>query len=267
MLGKHLRRNLVAYLALLVALSSTGYAASGKLLPKNSVGSAQVINGSLQKADLSGRAIAALHGVRGPRGLTGASGPRGLTGAQGAQGPPGAVGAQGAQGIQGEQGPPGPAGLLASLDKIEGLPCQSPDAAGTAVAEYLDESGSHPGQFSGNGTHSVGLYCLHADDLEPNDTRETATDATSFIGANGLRWVSGTIYPAGNDDWYKLDAVDLGGKQIALGTDRSLMDVYKDGTLIATGTRFYNTSAGTANWEVRVYSSRPDFYFLYFNIG
>src|SRR5512133_118885 len=95
---RHVRRNLVAYLALFVALSSTGYAASAQLVPRNSVGSAQVINGSLQKSDLSGRAIAALHGARGLRGLRGA---------QGALGPPGAVGAQGAQG---EQGPRGPAG-------------------------------------------------------------------------------------------------------------------------------------------------------------
>jgi hypothetical protein len=109
------------------------------------------------------------------------------------------------------------------------------------------------------------VYCVHADDLEPNDVRASARDATSFIGGGGLRWVSGTIYPGGNDDWYKLDAVDLGGKQIALGADRSLMDVYKDGTLVASGTLFYNTSAGAANWLVRVYGSRPDLYFLYFN--
>lgn len=253
---QHVRRNLAAYLALFVALTSTGYAASGKLLPSNSVGSAQVINGSLQKSDLSGRAIAALHGARGLRGLTGA---------QGALGPPGAVGAQGAQGIQGEQGLRGPAGLLGSLNQIEGLPCQSQSAAGTAIADVQAEDASHPGQVSGSGDHGVYLSCLHADDLEPNDTRESATDATSFLGVAGLRWLQGTIYPAGNDDWYKLDAVDLGGKQIALGTDRSLMDVYKDGTLVASGALFYNTSPGTANWQVRVYGARLDPYFLYFN--
>jgi hypothetical protein len=68
MIGKHLRRHLVAYLALFVALSSTGYAASSKLLPKNSVGSAQVVNGSLQRIDLSRRAVASLRGQRGVRG-------------------------------------------------------------------------------------------------------------------------------------------------------------------------------------------------------
>jgi Collagen triple helix repeat (20 copies) len=92
----HLRRNAVAYLALFVALSGTSYAASTTLLPKNSVGSAQVINRSLQKGDLSSKAVAALRGARGLRGPSGA---------QGAQGP---AGAQGAQGAKGDTGAPGP---------------------------------------------------------------------------------------------------------------------------------------------------------------
>jgi len=36
--GRHLRRNFVAYGALLFALSGTSYAAATSLLPKNSVG-------------------------------------------------------------------------------------------------------------------------------------------------------------------------------------------------------------------------------------
>jgi hypothetical protein len=83
---RHLRRHVVAYLALFVALSSSGYAATTKLLPRNSVGSAQVINGSLQKGDLSHRAVAALRGARGPRGPIGAQGPTGAPGPQGIQG-------------------------------------------------------------------------------------------------------------------------------------------------------------------------------------
>ena len=105
----HVRRNLVAYLALFVALSGTGYAASGALLPKNSVGSAQVINRSLQKGDLSKKAVAALHGARGPRGIPGAQGP---------QGPQGLAGAQGAPGAAGAPGPTGPAGI-ASVGRFE----------------------------------------------------------------------------------------------------------------------------------------------------
>src|SRR6266550_5529508 len=92
---QHLRRNLIAYLALFLALTSTGYAASAKLVPKNSVGSPQVINGSLQTLDLSKRARRALKGNRGAQGPVGARGARGPTGTQGAQG------VQGVQGIPG----------------------------------------------------------------------------------------------------------------------------------------------------------------------
>jgi hypothetical protein len=71
----HLRRNLVAYLALFVALSSTSFAAATKLLPPNSVGTRQVINGSLQRIDLSTKAVKALKGLRGPAGQQGPQGP------------------------------------------------------------------------------------------------------------------------------------------------------------------------------------------------
>ena len=57
-------------------------------------GQLSVINRSLQTADLSKAAVAALHGAQGPRG---------------AQGLQGAAGAQGPQGVQGIQGPAGTA--------------------------------------------------------------------------------------------------------------------------------------------------------------
>jgi hypothetical protein len=85
----------IACLALAIALGGTAFAATA--LPRNSVGSAQVINGSLKKADLSRATVTALHGARGPQGI------------QGVQGPPGPQGAQGVKGAQGAQGVPGSA--------------------------------------------------------------------------------------------------------------------------------------------------------------
>jgi len=87
--GVYLRRNHVALLALFFALGGTAYAAGTALVPKNSVGSRQVINGSLQTADLSKRAQRALKGRRGPPGLQGASGVPGAKGDKGDPGPPG----------------------------------------------------------------------------------------------------------------------------------------------------------------------------------
>jgi hypothetical protein len=86
----------------------TAYAVAS--LPKNSVGSAQVINGSLQPVDLSRHARTSLKGLKGPAGPVG---PQGDTGAAGPKGDTGATGAQGSQGPKGDtglQGPPGPAG-------------------------------------------------------------------------------------------------------------------------------------------------------------
>jgi len=103
----HLRKNGVAYLALFFALCGTSYGAALTLLPKNSVGSAQVINGSLKKVDLSAPAIAALRGVRGQSGRQGIQGP---------QGPPGERGAQGVQGVPGIQGVPGTARAFGHVD-------------------------------------------------------------------------------------------------------------------------------------------------------
>jgi hypothetical protein len=260
---RHLRQNVVAYLALLFALSGTSYAAATKLLPANSVGTKQVINRSLLKKDFKPGQLP--RGARGPQGSPGRAGPEGVQGPAGPQGVQGPAGPQGAQGPRGSQGVQGPAGLLTSPNELEGLPCQSPNGPGTTEAVVEHDFGSHPGATTGNGNNGIGLACIRADDLEPNDTRAQATDATSFE-SGGERWAAGTISPAGNDDWYKLTGVDLGGNVILLDSVRSLMDVYRNGTQVAAGTQCYTTSAGAADWEIRVYVARLDYYTVDFNL-
>ena len=60
---RFLRGNAIAMLALFIALTGTTYAASTGLIGKNTVASPQVVNGSLQTKDLSGKARAALKGA------------------------------------------------------------------------------------------------------------------------------------------------------------------------------------------------------------
>jgi Collagen triple helix repeat (20 copies) len=91
--ARHLRRNLVAYVALLFALGGTSYAATTTLLPRNSVGTRQVINGSLLKKDFKAGQLP--RGARGPAGPAGARGSAGAAGAAGAQGPKGDKGEPG----------------------------------------------------------------------------------------------------------------------------------------------------------------------------
>jgi len=95
----HLRRNLVGYIALFVALSGTSYAATTSLLPTNSVGTKQVIDHSLLKADFKSGQVP--RGPAGPAGSDGAVGPQGATGPAGPVGPPGATGPRGATGPAG----------------------------------------------------------------------------------------------------------------------------------------------------------------------
>jgi hypothetical protein len=92
-IGKYVRRHHVALLALFVALGGTAIAAGNGLLPKNSVGAAQlkknavtgpkIKNGVIAKQKLTAAAIAALKGARGP------TGPKGTQGGQGQPGPAG----------------------------------------------------------------------------------------------------------------------------------------------------------------------------------
>jgi len=99
-----MKRHHLALFALFVALGGTSFAAGNALVPRNSVGTAQVINGSLQTIDLRKEALKALKGHTGPRGPAGAQGAPGSPGATGAQGVQGSPGATGAQGVQGAPG-------------------------------------------------------------------------------------------------------------------------------------------------------------------
>lgn len=83
-------------MALFFALGGTSFAAANALLPRNSVGSAQVINNSLQAKDFNKKQRAKLRGLRGVQGVQGTQGiqgPQGLKGDKGDKGDTGTVGA------------------------------------------------------------------------------------------------------------------------------------------------------------------------------
>ena len=90
--GRYLGHHHLALLALLIVLGGGSAYAATTLVPNNSVGSAQVINGSLQKKDLSPQAVAALKGNRGRVGKAGPAGPAGAQGLKGDKGDTGATG-------------------------------------------------------------------------------------------------------------------------------------------------------------------------------
>jgi hypothetical protein len=86
--------NVTASLALFIALGGTSYAVTK--LPRNSVGSAQVRDGSLQRKDLARNAARSTRGPRGPVGPAGARGPASVRMAP----PTGGVGLSGSAGVR-----------------------------------------------------------------------------------------------------------------------------------------------------------------------
>lgn len=106
-LVRHVRRNLVAYLALFIALGGTSYAATritGAQIADNTIRGADIRDGSITARDIrtgSLRANLFAPGVLSPAvttGTPGAAGPRGATGATGPAGPAGPKGDTGARG-------------------------------------------------------------------------------------------------------------------------------------------------------------------------
>ncbi len=154
-ISRYIRRHHLAMLALFVGLGGTSYAAAGALLPKNSVGSAQVINGSLQKLDLSTKARSALRGLKGARGVPGPQGPSGPAGAQGATG---------------QQGPSGPAGGTVGYAHVNG------DGS-------VDAANSKNVALANVGNPFAGVYCFSGLSFTPHSIAVT-------IGANGSAWAA-----------------------------------------------------------------------------
>src|SRR3954454_1036901 len=109
-MARHLTyANVMATIAVFVALSGGAYAVT--TLPRNSVTTIQVKNGSLLAKDFKRGQFAAglkgadgLQGLKGPQGLQGPGGAQGDRGLGGPAGPPGLTGIQGIQGIQGQDG-------------------------------------------------------------------------------------------------------------------------------------------------------------------
>jgi hypothetical protein len=103
--------NVVSTLCLVLLLGGgTAYAAT-QLVPKQSVGAAQIKKGAVTPGKLSSAAKDAMTGATGPEGPKGDTGAKGDTGPQGAPGIKGDPGVQGDPGVKGDQGVQGDPGV------------------------------------------------------------------------------------------------------------------------------------------------------------
>jgi hypothetical protein len=164
---RSIRGNLVAWLALFVAMGGTSIAASHYL-----INSTRQINPKV------------LRKLKGNTGATGAGGPQGLRGLTGAQGTPGAPGTKGTTGSPGPEGPVGPRGvsalgILPSAQSesgvygasrwnanggamTEGITFPIPLATGTANVVYTTTT-VPAGHCIGVGHADPGYLCIYSD--------------------------------------------------------------------------------------------------------
>jgi hypothetical protein len=128
----------IAVIALFVALGGSSYAALK--LPRNSVGSGQVRDGSLLPKDLAAATLTS--GPRGARGPRGADGPAGATEPLGATGPAGPRGPSNAYVTTGASGSlPAQANVLKTVASLEDLP----------AGNYVLSFSAQPGDFTNGG--------------------------------------------------------------------------------------------------------------------
>ena len=193
----------ISLVALFVALGGTGYAAI-VLAPRNSVNSASVVNGSLQKVDLSQKAVAALKGNRGARGAQGAAGAAGVAGSAGTAGATGPAGAVGPSGPQGATGPAGPTDLskfgrvhYATAGGANGIPAEE-EASTTVASATITIAGTSnqwvlvQGTLSWRANNNNTCVCTSIASLQEHGTNSGSPVSFSSVGQI-LFWTAQTV--------------------------------------------------------------------------
>jgi hypothetical protein len=175
---RFLRQHSIALLALFVALGGTSMAAVQ--LARNSVGTLQVRNGSLQTIDLSKKARKAL---KGNRGLRGAQGP---VGGQGAKGPTGAKGATGAQGPGPSAGSVGSTLLKSTYSSVVGTPAPTAGVAVDAVAPCNPGDRVLGGGFAWNDMATTGSNMVYSTQDPLNNPTQWVVRGSSATAGNTL---------------------------------------------------------------------------------
>ena len=188
--------NVVASLALFVALGGSSYAAitvSGKNVKNESLTSADVKNSSLLGRDFKAGELPA--GPAGAPGAQGQPGPQGARGQDGAPGSPGAPGERGPAGEPGEPGEQGPAGTNGSPDTPSQIltKLKEEDGAGSGLdADLLD--GLTSNQLQRRGTTTSCLASQKVTAINTNGDVTCGADADS-TNADTLDGMDSTAFP------------------------------------------------------------------------
>ena len=159
---KAIRHNIVAWLALFVALSGTSIAASRYIIT-----STGQIKPSVLRQLRGGPGAATATGLQGKEGLPGPAGLRGEMGSRGEAGPRGEGGPRGEAGPRGELGPRGEAGSALAYAHV------------TKNGEIESANGKDVGSVRVE-TPEPGVYCLSGFSFKPHNVAATI-DANELV--------------------------------------------------------------------------------------
>lgn len=187
---KAIRQNIVAWLALFVALSGTSMAASHYIITSTKQIKPSVL-----------RQLRGAKGARGVKGATGAMGAAGAKGANGSQGPAGPTGATGSSGtngksITGKEGPDGPEGEKGETGEKGLTGEQGPPGSALAYAR-IKSDGEIVQAASKNFEHAtveipeespgkeeIGVYCISGlSGIEKHNVVATIDQSEAEFGA------------------------------------------------------------------------------------
>jgi hypothetical protein len=201
----HLRRNVVAYIALFAALGGTSYAAIR--LPRGSVGRAQIRNNAVTTAKVRDRSLLARDfkvgqlppGPEGPPGPPGGAGPKGDPGTDGAPGPPGTPG-------------PGAIKLFRATHLGDGKTVTLGTIAGFTITDTCSVT------QAGGATNSVSFSSPSpgaSTDYRFSSSTDGGPAATTVTGGTATLGVSPTAPPGGHHQDVWLDLVLTDDSQVA----------------------------------------------------
>ena len=113
---------------------------------------------------------------------------------------------------------------------------------------------------SNTGAGTAAVSCLARDANEPNNSQAAAKSISSTWGCSIVfptqcaAYAAGSLYPAGDQDWYLFSGHPLNGISVAGGDPGIVFDALKNGTSVGTNQTTLSVSGGAGDtWLVRVH--------------
>jgi hypothetical protein len=156
-------------------------------------------------------------------------------------------------------------GGIASPDDLAGTPCTIAGRSGQTLLEKPESLGLDAFDTA----FEVRIHCAVPDAFEPNDSQAAAT-AVPFNPGDMLD-VDATLFPAGDEDWYRVDDNPLYGfcPEAMVGSADLSWEVYKDGVQVASsadGRDCYPGEETAADWTFRVHGPGLTVYNMFIGV-